>query len=120
MQANTCLYQADNHPCTSGCQSDKCRNQIPTWILTGPTDGQTASPSPPADLDSDVTSVASIGESEGESDYVESAENLPTIPDNTPNLAVHTSKIEEMHEVSEGQLVKLARPTVILSHINEL
>ena len=51
-----------------------------------PTDGQTESPSPPVDQDSDVTSVASIGESNGDSDYVESAKNSPTSPDNTPDL----------------------------------
>ena len=38
-----------------------------------PMDGQTASPSPTANLDSDVMPVASIGESDGDSDYVESA-----------------------------------------------
>ena len=40
-----------------------------------PTDGQSASPSPPTDPDSDVTSAASFGGSDSNSDYVESAEN---------------------------------------------
>ena len=59
------------------------RNSNRTW----PTDGQTASPSPPDKLDSDVTSVAIIGESDGDSDYVESAKNSPTSLANTPDLA---------------------------------
>ena len=42
------------------------------------------------------------------------------IPDNTPYLAGHISELEYIHEVSEGELVKLARPTVILSCIDEL
>ena len=51
-----------------------------------PTDGQTVSPSPPADPDSDVMAVASIGGSDGKSDYVELAENSPTSPSNTLDL----------------------------------
>ena len=42
-----------------------------------PTDGQPASPNPPADQDSDVMSVESIEESDGDSDYVELAIMLP-------------------------------------------
>ena len=45
---------------------------------TRPADGQTASPSPPDDQDSDITSVASIGESDGNSDYVNFTKNSPT------------------------------------------
>ena len=52
-------------------------------------DGQTASPSPPANLDSDVTSVESIGGSDGKSDYVELAENSPTSSANTVYLVGH-------------------------------
>ena len=63
-------------------------------------------------------SVAIIGESDGNLDYVESAENSPTIPDNTPDLEVHISELEEMHKVSEGELVELARSTVIFSRID--
>ena len=52
-------------------------------------DGQTASPSPPANLDSDVTSVESIGGSDGKSDYVELAENSPTSSANPVYLVGH-------------------------------
>ena len=65
-----------------------------------PTDGQTVSPSPSADQDSDFTLVASTGESDGDSYYVESTENSPTIPANTPDIAGHIRKLEEMHEVA--------------------
>ena len=40
---------------------------------------------------SDIMSVASIGESDGDSDYVESDENSPAIPANTLDLAGHIS-----------------------------
>ena len=85
-----------------------------------PTDGQTASPSPPANLDSDVTSVASIGGSDGDSDYVELAENSPPSPANMPDLAGHIIELEEMHDVAEGELDAIARPTVLFSHTDEL
>ena len=42
-----------------------------------PLDGRTASPSPPADQYSDVTLVASIGESDGDSYYVKSSKTHP-------------------------------------------
>ena len=53
-------------------------------------------------------------------DHVESAENSSTSPANTPYLAGHISELEVMHEVAEGELVELARPTVLLSRIKEL
>ena len=81
---------------------------------------QTASPSPPDDQDSDVTSVASIGESDGDSDYVELAKNSPKIPANKPDLEGNTSELEEMHEVAEGKFVELALPTVFFFCIDEL
>ena len=70
-----------------------------------PMEGQNASPSLPADQDSDVMLVASIGESDGDSDYVELAKNSPTSPSNTLSLEGHISELEEMHEVAEGKLV---------------
>ena len=85
-----------------------------------PTDGQTASLNPPADPDSDVMSVASIGGSDGDSDYVESAENSPTSPANMPDLVGDISELEEMHEVLEGELDTITRPTVLFSHTDEL
>ena len=85
-----------------------------------PTDGQTASPSLPANQDSDVTSVASIGESNEDLDYVESAEKSPMSPANTPDLKGHISELEEMHEVAEGYLVKLVQSTMLFSRIDEI
>ena len=76
--------------------------------------------SPPANLDSDVILVASIVGSDGNSDYVESDEDSPTSPANTPDLAGHISELEEMHEVAEGELCTIAQPTVLFSHTNEL
>ena len=73
-----------------------------------PTDGQTASPSPPVDQDSGVTLVESIGESDGDSDYVESSKTSSTRTANNPDLARYISELEEMHKVAEGELVKLA------------
>ena len=78
------------------------------------------SPSPPADQDSDVTLVASIGESDGNSDYVESAKNSPTSPANTLELEEQISELEKIQEVKEGDLVKLSVLTVLLSCIDEL
>ena len=72
------------------------------------TDGQKASPSPPANQDSDVTSVASIGESDGNSDYVKSSENSPMRPASTLELEGHIGELEEMHKATEGKLTKLA------------
>ena len=56
-------------------------------------DGQTASPTPPADLYSDVTLVEIIGESDGDSDYVESAEKSTTSSVNTPDLVGHIREL---------------------------
>ena len=78
------------------------------------------SPSPPANLDSDVTSVASIGGSDVDSDYVKSAEKSPMIPANTPDLMGHISELEEMHKFTEGNLSAIAQMTVLFSHTNEL
>ena len=57
-------------------------------------DGQTASPSLPANQDSDFTPVAIIGESDGDSDYVKSSKNSPMIPVNTLDLEGHISELE--------------------------
>ena len=66
------------------------------------------------------TLVASIGESDGDSDYVESAENSPMSPSNTPDLEGHTSELDEMYEVAESELVALTAPTVLFSCIESL
>ena len=64
--------------------------------------------------------VAIIGEIDGKSDYVELDENSPTGLANTPYLVGHISKLEEMNEVAEGELIELAGPTVLFSCIYEL
>ena len=83
-------------------------------------DGQTASPSPPSDPDSDVTLVASIGGSDGNSDYVEAAKISPTSRANKLELVGHLSKLEEMHEVTEGEHNAITRPTMLFSHTDKL
>ena len=65
-------------------------------------------------------SMSNIGESDSDSDYVESAENSPTSLSNTPDPAGHISELEEMHEVSEVKIIELAWPTVLFSRIDEL
>ena len=55
-----------------------------------------------------VRNVASVGESDGDSDYVDLAENSPTIPANAQDLEVHISEVDEIHEVAEGELVKIS------------
>ena len=64
--------------------------------------------------------MAGIGDSDGDSDYVELAENSPTSPANTPDLAGHIREMEEMHKVAEGELIKIARPTMLFSRMDEL
>ena len=83
-------------------------------------DGKTAPPSPTAIPDSDVMLAASFGGSDGNSDYVESDKNSPTIPYNTPDIAGHISELGGMQEVAEGELDTTARPTVLFSHTDEL
>ena len=65
-------------------------------------------------------SVENIGESDGNSDCVESAKKSPTSPVNTPYLVGHISELEEMHEVVECEIIELARPTVNFSSLDEL
>ena len=83
-------------------------------------DAQIAPPSPPADHDSDVTSAAGFGGSDGDSDYVKLAENSPTSPADMPDLKGKIVKLETMHEVSEGEMNDIVQTTVILSHTNKI
>ena len=78
------------------------------------------SPSPPADLDSDVMSVASFGGSDSNSYYVKLAENSPTSPAKTRYLAGNVSELEAMQKILEGDIKAIARPTVLFSQTNEL
>ena len=115
--ASPALTETDNpDPATPAAVGSGKRNSN----RAQPTDGQTASPSPPYDQDSDIILVVSIGEIGDDSDCVESAENSPTIPANTTYLTGHIRELGEMHKVAEGDIVELAQPTVFLSRINEL
>ena len=51
--------------------------------------------------------MASFGGSDGDSDYVELAENQPMIPANTLDLMGHISELEAMHKVLEGDIVAI-------------
>ena len=84
------------------------------------TDGQTLSAILPADQDSDVSLVVSTGESDGDLDYVNLTENSPMSPANKPDLAGQISKLEDIHEVAESELVELAQPTVTFSRIDKI
>ena len=85
-----------------------------------PTNGQTASPSPPANQDSGVAPVASIRESDSDWNYAKLNENSPTSPANTPDLAGHIIELEEMYEVVESKIFELTRPMVLFSRIDKL
>ena len=69
-----------------------------------PMDGQIAPPSPPANPDSDIMLAASFGGSDGNYDCVKSVKKPPTRPANMPDPKGHISKLEIMHEVSEGDI----------------
>ena len=71
-----------------------------------PSVGQTASLSPPANLDSDITLVAS--------------ENPPTSPSNTPDLVGHISTLEGMHGIAEGNLEAITLRRVLFSHTDKI
>ena len=58
-------------------------------------------------------SISSIGEGDGESDYVKSSENSPTSLTNTPDLLVHIIELEEIHEVAESEIFELEQPMVL-------
>ena len=58
-------------------------------------------------------SISSIGEGDGESDYVKSSENSPTSLTNTPDLLVHIIELDEIHEVAESEIFELEQPMVL-------
>ena len=67
-------------------------------------EGQSTSPRLTANPDSDGTLAASLGGSEGNSEYVELTGKFPTILAIMLDLAGHIRKIETIHEVSEGDI----------------
>ena len=64
--------------------------------------------------------MASFGWSDGNSYYVDLAENSTTSPENTLDLVGHIRKLEVMHKVSEKEINAISRPTVLFSHTDEL
>ena len=74
------------------------------FLQAQPTNGQIAYHSPPTGPDNNVMLAASFGESNGNSDYVESAENSPRSSANTPDLEGHISEMETTQKVSEGEI----------------
>ena len=85
-----------------------------------PTDGPTKTPRIPADPDSDVMLAASSGESNGNSEYAMSPENLPTSSANMPELEGRTQELQQMHNVAEEDIDTLARPTELFTHPDKL
>ena len=81
---------------------------------------QITSPRSPADPDSDVTSAASFGWSDGNSEYVELTKKSPLSSAKTPDLAGHTSELKIMHEVSVGYIYYILLPTLLFSHTDEI
>ena len=65
-------------------------------------------------------SEASSGESNGNSDYVKSHENLPTILAKTPKLARHIHKIQNIHEVPTVDIKKFSQLTELFTQTNEV
>ena len=77
-------------------------------------------PDPPSDPDSDVTSMASFGGSDGNSKYVESTKKSPTSSSNTPYIAIDIRKLEIMHKVSLLDISDIFQPTMLFTHTNDL
>ena len=76
-------------------------------------DSQIAPPILPVEPDSEVTSTASFGGSDNNSD-------IPTRSANMPDLEGPISKLETMHEVLEEYIDVIVRPTVFFPHTDEL
>ena len=65
-------------------------------------------------------SVASYGESDGNSEYVDSPKNLPTRLANTLQLKIHILELQHMHEVAEDNIDDIAQPTYLFTQPDEL
>ena len=64
--------------------------------------------------------VASSGDSDGNSEYVESPENLPTRLANTLQLKSNILELQHMNEVAEDNLDEITQPTELLTHPDEI
>ena len=84
------------------------------------TGGPTATPRQPVNTDSDAMSVASYGESDSNSEYVDSPKNLPTRLANTLQLKIHILELQHMHEVAEDNIDDIAQPTYLFTQPDEL
>ena len=59
--------------------------------------------------------MASSGESNGNSDYVDSHENLPTILTNITELKGHIYELQKMYEVAEVNIEDFSQPTELFT-----
>ena len=73
-----------------------------------------------SDPRSDVTSAAIYGQSDSNSDYVESRENLPTISANTPELAGHIHELQQIHKVAVVKLEEFSQPMKLFTQPKEV
>ena len=62
----------------------------------------------------------SSGNIDIDSDYVNLHKKLPTSSSNTPELAGHTHKLQQIHEFATVKLKYLSQPTEIFNHTNEV
>ena len=60
-------------------------------------------------------SVASYGESDSNSEYVDLPKNLPTRLANTMQLKIHILELQHMHEVAEDNIDDITQPTYLFT-----
>ena len=61
-------------------------------------------------------SVASSGEIDGNSEYVESPENLPTRFDNMSELKGHILDLQQIRDITEDKLDDITHPAKLYTH----
>ena len=74
----------------------------------------------PYELDSDITSAVSSGESDGNSEYVDFPKTAPTSSANTLELEGHIIELQQMHEVAEENIDDINQPTELFTHTKNL
>ena len=77
-------------------------------------------PIPTANPESDIVLVASSGESNGKSDYIESCKNLPASSENMPEIVGHISKLEQMHEFAAVNIRDFSQPRELFTQPDEV
>ena len=82
--------------------------------------GQGADQELAADHDSDVTSVASSGANNSDSDYVELYKNSPASSDNSPELETIIEKIVQMHNDVNTAIRYFSTPRAIFTYPHKL